>query len=451
MPQHVFHHQDQELAGGGATYEADCVTAACMAVRASTFADVGGFDEGYRNGLEDVDLCLKIRVAAQKIVYRGDVTVVHHEGASRGKGEQLWATPAKIEAMRHNDLLFTGRWAAALDQDDALAEQVWDAALQDGPLPRLVTTADLVVLGQPSGIGPAADEARALLAAFHGRGHLPAAVDWPVPTVVPRLHGQMGALLPEARRRAPVPDAWWLLVPCGEHDRHRFYGPTVVRLASPRTAAPLEQAIEIWAASPAVADALRAAGVAAAKLRLIPPVVLGAPHGPGGAGVLAILPVHIPALARSVLAALRGVLAGGNHVRLLPTVWSRTLEREVSEILPGAELLRPCSDEARFAALAGTADVVVAADPSDRYERRALVAAATGASIVTPYPAGPAAFVLAGSGAIAVAGELEGLGRAAVALLGSPGERAACAERVVRTCAPPRLPESVAPARAVAA
>jgi hypothetical protein len=261
----------------------------------------------------------------------------------------------------------------------------------------------------------------------------------------------MGALLHDARRRAPVPDALWLLVPCGEHDRHQFYGPTIVRLASPRAAAPLEQAMEIWAASPGVADALLAAGVPAGKLRVVPPAILAAPRGPGGAGVLAILPVHIPERARSVLTALRDVLAGGNDVRLLPTAFSRTLEREIRETLPDAELLTPCSDEVRFAALAGVADVVVAADPSDRYERRALVAAGAGASVVSLNPSGPAAFVLAGSEGIAVAEEVDGLGRAAAALLAAPGERSGLAELVLRTCAPPRLPESLGPAGALAA
>ena len=234
MPHHVFHHQDRALAGANAIFELDAVTAACVAVRASTFQAVGGFDEGYINGLEDIDLCLRIREAGQRVVYRGDATIVHHEGASRGKGKQLWATPARAAAMRSNDLRFVAAWGAKLDQDDELAAELWDAALENRPPSRVVESGEVVICGQPGGIGPAADEARALLGTLHAHGHLPSAVDWPVPIVVPRLQGRAARLLTEARRRAPVANAPWLLVPCGERDQHQFYGPTVVRLAAPR-------------------------------------------------------------------------------------------------------------------------------------------------------------------------------------------------------------------------
>jgi len=37
------------------------VTAACMLIRAEIYQKVGGFDEVYRNGFEDIDLCVKLR------------------------------------------------------------------------------------------------------------------------------------------------------------------------------------------------------------------------------------------------------------------------------------------------------------------------------------------------------------------------------------------------------
>ena len=63
------------------------------------------------------------------------------------------------------------------------------------------------------------------------------------------------------------------------------------------------------------------------------------------------------------LRALRGIAP----VRLLPTVFTRHLDRLVAEILPHAELLRPCSDEAPFASLAAIAEVVLALDSTDRF------------------------------------------------------------------------------------
>lgn len=441
MPQHVFHHTDQELAAARGSYELDCVTAACCAVRTGTFRQLGGFDETYRNGLEDVDLCLRIREAGERIVYRGDVTVIHHEGASRGKGGALWATAAKAETMRHNDLTFVERWATELDQDDELAAHLWDAALSDHPPARTEQTADLVLLGQPGAIGPAGDEARALLAALTAHGRVVAAADWPVPNVVPRLSPALAATLALAQRRSPRDGAALVLVPAGAHDRQEFVPGATVRLAQRRAALPLEQAGQIWTTTPALAETLVSDGLSAERIRVVAPVVLPAAAGDGGAGVLAVLPVHDPPRAGGLLDALRS-LDRATPVRLLPTVRGRKLETEVAERLPGAELLGPCSDEARFAALAADADVVVALDPSDRFERRALVAAGVGAAVITDVPDGPAVSVL-GAGAL-IAGDPQALARVLAAAIAEPGDRGARRRAVAERCSPEALPGHLA-------
>jgi GT2 family glycosyltransferase len=432
MPQHVFHHQDGELALARASYEMDCVTAACMAVRAETFRAVGGFDEEYLNGLEDVDLCLRIRLTGERIVYRGDATVVHYEGASRGKGQQLWATPEKIAAMRHNDERFVGRWATQLGQDDELAAALWDAALQDQPPPRHALTADVMIAGQPTGIGPAADEARALLVAFAARGEVVGVADSPVPTVIPRLSHPMATLVDQARRRLPVPGAAWMMVPSGARDLYAVGHPAnIVRLASALTAVPLEASTAVWASCPSVADALIQAGVPAGQVAVVPSPIIHAARGSGGEGVLSVLPVHDPGQARLVLEALRG-LPISTPTRLLPTVFTRHLDRQIAEILPHAELLRPCSDEARFAALAASADVVLALNSADRFERRALIAAGVGAAPITCSADGPTAAVL-GAG---VATDPEMLADKLTELLAEPGDRLERANRVAHACAP---------------
>lgn len=61
-----------------------CVTAAFMAVRREDFERTGGFDTGYIYGLEDVDLCLKLRATLGKsIVCANDLAVIHRRGFSR--------------------------------------------------------------------------------------------------------------------------------------------------------------------------------------------------------------------------------------------------------------------------------------------------------------------------------------------------------------------------------
>ena len=58
------------------------VTGACLMIRPEVFAAVDGFDEGYWNGNEDVDLCLKAGEAGWLVVYRPESTVIHYESQS---------------------------------------------------------------------------------------------------------------------------------------------------------------------------------------------------------------------------------------------------------------------------------------------------------------------------------------------------------------------------------
>ena len=44
-----------------ADYDFSALTGACLAMRRSDFIDVGGFDTEYINGMEDIDLCLRLR------------------------------------------------------------------------------------------------------------------------------------------------------------------------------------------------------------------------------------------------------------------------------------------------------------------------------------------------------------------------------------------------------
>ncbi len=445
MPQHVFHHQDGQLPAACGSYELDCVTAACMAVRADTFRAVGGFDTAFRNGLEDVDLCLKVRLRGELIVYRGDVVVIHHEGSSRGRGEELWSTPARLEAMAHNDRLLISRWSALLGQDDDLAASAWDAALDSEQPPRLTHDAGVLIVGQPYGIGPAADEARAILATLAGFGHRVATANQPASQVAARLTGRLRELLDEARRRLPGPGATAIHVPGGASDRWPLPHPSIVRLGSATTALAVDDAHEVWASSPLVADELIAAGLSPERVRTVPPPVPSVSLGPGGGGVLAVLPAHDHAEASTVMSAL-AQLPRAVRLRLLPTVATRGLDAHVAGCLPAAELLRPCSDELRFAELAATADAVLALDRSDVFERRALVAAAVGAAVVTARPDGPAAHVLGPR----VAHDPAVLSAALAAALAEPGDRAERAASIAARCGPAAFASRAGSDRALA-
>ena len=58
------------------------VTAACCVTPRELFLDLGGLDEGYWNGYEDVDYCLRVRERGLRVVYAGDAVLTHFESQS---------------------------------------------------------------------------------------------------------------------------------------------------------------------------------------------------------------------------------------------------------------------------------------------------------------------------------------------------------------------------------
>ena len=63
----------------------DAVTGACALVRRSLFLELGGFDEGFANGGEDVDFCLRSRAGGSISGVALRSAVRHHISASPGR------------------------------------------------------------------------------------------------------------------------------------------------------------------------------------------------------------------------------------------------------------------------------------------------------------------------------------------------------------------------------
>ncbi|WP_447977038.1 glycosyltransferase [Candidatus Nitrospira bockiana] len=99
-PFHVYRQFPADAPEVNRRREFQAVTAACMLVRRSLFESVGGFDEGYRNGFEDVDLCLKLREQGARIVYQPQSVLYHLESQ----------TPGRKDHDRENALRLLRRW-----------------------------------------------------------------------------------------------------------------------------------------------------------------------------------------------------------------------------------------------------------------------------------------------------------------------------------------------------
>ena len=85
-----------------------CVTGACLLLARQLFLELGGFDEGFVNGYEDVDLCLRAQAAGKRILYNPQSVLIHFEETSTGRKEK----------DRQNAEHFSGRWRGRIRFDD---------------------------------------------------------------------------------------------------------------------------------------------------------------------------------------------------------------------------------------------------------------------------------------------------------------------------------------------
>jgi len=84
------------------------VTGACMALRTENALAVGGFDEQYRNGWEDVALCFSVRFdLGLRCVYEPRSQVLHDEAQ----------TPGRFLADEVNRERFMARWESKIATD----------------------------------------------------------------------------------------------------------------------------------------------------------------------------------------------------------------------------------------------------------------------------------------------------------------------------------------------
>jgi N-acetylglucosaminyl-diphospho-decaprenol L-rhamnosyltransferase len=75
--------------------EVDEVSGAAMLIRREVIEQVGGLDEGFAWGYEDVDYCLRARRAGWRVHYVPDARVMHHWGGT----QRLAPAPITLKAI----------------------------------------------------------------------------------------------------------------------------------------------------------------------------------------------------------------------------------------------------------------------------------------------------------------------------------------------------------------
>jgi GT2 family glycosyltransferase len=108
-PRHLYAGFPGDHPAVNKTREFQAVTAACMLVRREAFEHVAGFDSGYRNSLEDVDLCLRLGAEGHGVRLCHRSVLYHLESVSRGR---------RSEEIAHSRKLFAKRWADKAVRDD---------------------------------------------------------------------------------------------------------------------------------------------------------------------------------------------------------------------------------------------------------------------------------------------------------------------------------------------
>lgn len=100
IPRHIYYQSKADQPYVNKEREFKAVTAACVAIPKKLLIEMGGFDEAYKNGMEDVDLCLKIYHAGYKIIYTPNSVVTHYESIS----------PGRFLKSKPNADLYMSRW-----------------------------------------------------------------------------------------------------------------------------------------------------------------------------------------------------------------------------------------------------------------------------------------------------------------------------------------------------
>lgn len=97
----------------GLAQNISAVTGACMLVRASVYAEVGGLDEALVVAFNDIDFCLRVREAGYRNVWTPFAELYHHESATRGYED----TPEKVRRFKGEERFMQERWGRLLQED----------------------------------------------------------------------------------------------------------------------------------------------------------------------------------------------------------------------------------------------------------------------------------------------------------------------------------------------
>lgn len=106
---HIFTGRRREEVNLADIEERQAVTAAFFACRRAVFEEIGGFEETYRDGMEDIEFCLRCRELGYKNVILSRFPAMHLQSATRGPYIPIRRT--------YNYSIFFSRWTGRFQPD----------------------------------------------------------------------------------------------------------------------------------------------------------------------------------------------------------------------------------------------------------------------------------------------------------------------------------------------
>lgn len=148
----------------------EAVTGACMATPRELFLELGGFDETFWNGNEDVDYCFQVRARGLRVTYEPSAVLYHYESQSGAQRKRR---------LMHNIRELGARWATRVAPDHNRCADLTRKIRREQfvhhrrmfvvtPLPETSVVVH----------GPAPADAEAFVRAVRGGGIVPAQVIW---------------------------------------------------------------------------------------------------------------------------------------------------------------------------------------------------------------------------------------------------------------------------------
>jgi GT2 family glycosyltransferase len=109
IPYHIYKNFPKDHPAVNKQRYFQAFTGACFAIRAHDFYKIKGFSPIYLNGMEDIDLCFRVRKKLlKKILYNPNSSIYHLKGKTGGRGKFIV----------QNRKIFISNWSSEIVADD---------------------------------------------------------------------------------------------------------------------------------------------------------------------------------------------------------------------------------------------------------------------------------------------------------------------------------------------